>query len=227
MNPYYEREGITIYHGDCRDIMRNLDCRVDFVLTDPPYNIGKKYKGYNDKKPKDEFWSLIDQSFQLAYTLLVDKAHLTFTCAQKQVWDYKLLLEPMGLTFRHIGVWHNPGRKAGSFPGQWTYCWEPVMDFTKGGFKKLNNSNSVGHMDIWIERPPNDSKHPARRPMECWTYLVEMLSDGGDLVLDPFLGSGTTLIACAKMNRFGIGIDVSEEYCEESAKRIDSLLDGP
>lgn len=210
-----------IYNMDCMEGMKLLDNEsIDFVLTDPPYNIGLRYNDYDDNMNEEQFWTWIQSVFEETYRLLKPKSHITFTCAQKQIWVYKPLMENIGFTFRHLSVWHNPGRKAGSYPGQWPYSWEAILDFTKGGFRKLNNSNCVGFMDVWIEKPPGDSSHPARRPLNCWMDLVKLLSAENDIVLDPFIGSGSTAICCRKANRQFIGFEISEDYCLEANQRI-------
>jgi len=138
-----------------------------------PHNIGLSYQGYNDHLPEKDFWIFIEKVFRQLYRVLKDKHHLVFTCAQKHIWIYRPMLENIGFTFRHLAIWHNPKRKAGSYPGQWPFSYEPIMDFTKGGFKKLNNKNCVGFMDIWIEEPPK-ADHPAARPLKCWINLVKL-----------------------------------------------------
>jgi DNA modification methylase len=206
---------------DCLIGLKDVDTEsIDLVLTDPPYNIDLKYDEYKDKKPDDVFWDFIKNTYSELFRVLKYKHHLTFTCAQKQIWIYRPMLEDIGFVFRHVGVWHNPKRKAGSYPGQWTYSWEAIMDFTKGGFKKLNNSNSVGFMDIWIEEEPNDTKHPAKRPINCWTDLLNLLSDDNDIVLDPFMGSGTTALVAQRNNRRWIGFELSENYVKEAYQRL-------
>ena len=196
------------------------DESIDFCLTDPPYNIKLKYGEYDDNLPPKLFWQRIEAIFSEIYRVLKPKAHLTFTCAQKQILKYIEILEPMGFTHRHIGVWHNPARKAGSWPGMWPYSWEPVMDFTKGKYRKLNNGNSVGYMDVWIERPPTKWKHPAQRPVEMWQELVELCSNEEEIVLDPFHGSGTTGDMCIRTGRNFIGFEIDTCYHDMCEKRI-------
>ena len=210
----------TIYNMDCLVGMKEIESdSIDFCLSDPPYNIGKQYDVYKDKKSDKEHWKWIEDVYSEIYRVLKPNSHLTFTCAQLQIWPYKAILQRLGFTFRHIGIWSNPGRKAGSYPGQWPYSWEAIMDFTKGNFRKLNNGNSVGFMDVWIEKPPVDTKHPTRRPIGCWMDLIKLMSDESEVVLDPFNGSGTTSLACKQLNRRYIAYEISEAYCDEARKR--------
>jgi len=220
-NIYFETSRGILYCGDCLEIMKEFPKNsIDLVLTDPPYNICKDYGLYKDNmKPKD-YLKWITIIYSHFYSLLIDKSHLTFTCAQKYIWFFKDMLESCGFVFRHLAIWYNPARKGGSWPGQWVYSYEPIMDFTKGGFKKLNNGNSVGFTDVWVETSPKNIKHPAKRPVSCWTDLVFLLSSDNDLVLDSFIGSGTTAVAAEKLNRRWIGIEINPEYCEIAKQRI-------
>ena len=208
------------HHGDAKDLIRLIpDNSIDLVLTDPPYNIDLSYDVYKDTKTEKEFWQDMKDIFTQLYRVMKDKRHLIFTCAQKQIWVYRPMLEEIGFEFRHLGIWHNPKRKAGGYPGQWPYAWEAIMDFTKNGFRKLNNGNSVGTMDVWIEEEPKDFDHPAKRPVNCWLDLLTFGSFEHELVLDPFMGSGTTAYACATLKRNWIGIDLSKKYVKMSNSR--------
>ena len=75
-------------------------------------------------------------------------------------------------------------------------------------------------MDVWIEIPPTNIDHPAKRPLDCWTQLVNLLSNENDLVLDPFLGSGTTAIACINTGINYIGFEKDEIYFKLLNERI-------
>ena len=197
---------------------------VDFVLTDPPYNIGKDYGDSVDDCKVADIWEKFKFDWvQLVSLVAKEKTHISFTCSQKQIWEYRPLFEAQGCVFRHVAVWHNPQRKAGSYPGMWPFSWEPIMDFTKGGFRKLNNSNGVGGMDVWIEVPPTGIKHPARRPVFCWENLVGLLSNPNEIVFDPFAGSGTTLVAAKKLGRHFLGFDIEPKYVEIARQRLEEI----
>jgi len=213
--------------GDCAEVLKEIpNNSIDCVLTDPPYNIDLAYHKMDDKQSEEVFWKFIEGVYTDLYRVLKDKCHLTFTCSQKQVWIYRPMLEKMGFVFRHMGVWHNPKRKAGSYPGQWAYGWEPILDFTKGeGFRKLNNGNSVGFTDVWIEEEPAGIMHPAKRPVKCWQNLVELMSDKNELVLDPFNGSGTTPLVCQRTDRRYIGIEIDAGYIKMTENRLGEFDD--
>lgn len=207
--------------GDSRTILKSVPLNsVDLVLTDPPYNIDKKYDKHKDNQSQQEWISLCRDVFGCCFNVLKEGSHLVFTAGHYQMFPLKELCESIGFTFRHIGVWHNPARKAGSFPGRWPYSWESILDFTKRKFRPLNNKNCVGYMDVWIEKPPKGIKHPCTRPVQCWEDLLLLCSNDNDVVLDPFNGSGTTTYVATKNNRKYIGIDVSEKYCAIAEERL-------
>jgi len=217
-----------IYCGDNLPIMHQIGtASVDAVLTDPPYNIKKNYNQYADNMADKEFWDVITKTYEQIYRVLKDTCHLTFTCAQKQIWVYRPMLEKIGFTFRHLGMWHNPARKAGSYPGMWPFAWEAIMDFTKGKkYKKLNNSNCVGFTDVFIEKPPSKKEvdHPAARPVQTWKSLVELISTKHDIVLDPWGGSGTTALVCKSTGRNFILMELDELYVKSANQRITEML---
>lgn len=211
--------------GDCRQLLHDIsDNSIDLVLTDVPYNIGKSCDKWDDVLDDEKYWCFIGEVLRQLLRVLKEKAHLTFTCAQKQIWHFKPLLEDIGYTFRHLAIWHTTRRK-GSYPGQWPYAWEAIMDCTKGGFKALNNASGVGYSDVYSIHNANEvaqygDMHPCPKPLLLWEQLLSILSYENDLVLDPFVGTGTTAIACKKLNRNYIVMDVSKKYCDLTSDRL-------
>lgn len=217
---------MELLQGDCVEVMQDKlgENSVDLIITDPPYNIGKAQDGYGDDMDEEDYWRWMEEVWEECYRVLKPKCHLIFTCKHNAVLrcEYQSLCKDVGFTPRHLGVWHNPARKGGSFPGMWPFSYEFVFDCTKGGFRKLNNGNCVGYQDLWIEKPPSGIDHPTSKPVETWTELVELSSDEGDLVVDPFVGSGTTPLVSERLGRECIGIDINEDYLELAEERIGS-----
>jgi len=92
--------------GDCLDILPNIQSNsVDAVLTDPPYNIGLKYDKYSDSQKNEIFWDMIKTVYTELFRVLKDKKHLTFTCAQKQIWIYRPMLEEIGFVLDEHTTW--------------------------------------------------------------------------------------------------------------------------
>lgn len=205
------------------ELMQNQE--ADMVLTDPPYNIGLEYHGYDDKKDAEVFENSVKDCFKNAMDVLKSRSHFTFTYKVKGIPEMLRWCEEIGLEFRHIAIWHNPQRKAGSFPGMWGYGYEPIMNFSKDGWKNLNNKNGVGYSDVYIEDSPiktkkgNDQYHPAEKPLKVWAEIIKLMSAKDDLVLDVYLGSGSTLIACEQTGRTCYGMELDPKYVDVIRKR--------
>ena len=201
MKPYYEDKWVKIFHGDCREILPTLDVKVDLVLTDPPYGIG--WEGSNastrtwGKIEGDSF--VMDLSFILSMPCLV----ISFgaNCYPEQL--------------PHRGRW---------------ICWDkrvdPRADKMLGsafelawvnklsGFDKMYRVMHGGVVNSDIGR----RQHPTQKPTSLFKMILIDYPDCQN-VIDPFLGSGTTALACKSLSRNCIGIEIEEKYCEIAAKR--------
>jgi len=99
------------------------------------------------------------------------------------------------------------------------------LDFTVGGWRRLNNKNAVGYSDVWVLPSPivgagDGPYHPAEKPLQLYVDLVGLVSDSGEAVLDPFLGSGTTAVACERLGRQCRGIEISPAYAAVAIQRL-------
>ncbi len=221
MRAYYQDEAVTIYHGDCRDMLPSLP-KVDLVLTDPPYGVGIKYgDAYQDSPGGYWEWFLpvVEQlraaGERLAFTHRVEALrHVTG-------WDW-------------VGVWNKPcafGARVGN--SVLLPHWEPIFYFgihkqgTKADYlsdvltvlpEKAGISSQIGR-EKW--QANGDFKaHPCPKPIELMgRILVALAPSPDDIVLDPFAGSGTTLFAAKKRGNKTIGIEIEERYCEIAANR--------
>ena len=204
MIPYYQDDAVTIFHGDCRDILPGLV--FDAVVTDPPYGIG-----YEQTIEGARQWGTIqgDESDALA-RWVIEAVHPT----------------PM-LVF---GINHFP--TALPEPGRWV-CWDKRLGEAadrmlgapfelawmngpdKAGFMYrilhggVVNADGAGHKRV----------HPTQKPVVLFRRLLADHSPTG-VILDPFMGSGTTLRAAKDLRRTAIGIELEERYCEAAATRL-------
>jgi DNA modification methylase len=217
MKPYYEETGITIFHGDCRDILPHLPM-VDLVLTDPPYGVNLGNHGAaNEKRPqylaKGSYASYDDTPENLlsivvpAVTLALSKATRGIVfCAGGKIGHFP---EP-----RAIGGVYLPagcGRTAWGFQNLATamfYGSAPHLE--RGASPTVLNSSEDA----------DKNGHPCPKPLGWMAWAVKLGSDDGDLILDPFMGSGTTLVAAKRLGRRAIGIDIEEKYCEIAVDRL-------
>lgn len=200
MKPYYDHAGITIYHGDCREILPDLP-KVDLVLTDPPYGIGFKYSSYEDTESS---W----------YELMRGAMPLLLACGG--------VCFVQACQIKRLGWWY------GEFPPDWIIVWHKGIPGHRSsiGFNDWEPILVWGRpkvpMHDYFSLPPTptDCGHPCPKPIKWATWLVKRGSPGGGTALDPFMGSGTTLRAAKDLGRKAIGIEIEEKYCEIAAKRL-------
>lgn len=223
MIPYYDHEGITIYHGDCREFLPYLS--ADLTVTDPPYNIGKKYgEGTNDNREPKEYWTWFSDIFTQVFASM-GNGYLYMSHSDKGAYQAKPELERIGFDYVQTLIWW--GRNGYSMQlhrTSWSYRHEPILFMSKGEKREL----VAGEKGMWytsvieVPRPQSNfsegREHPTQKPVKLYTTLIQRTP--GDIVLDPFMGSGSVLRAAKNMNRKAIGIEIEEQYCEVAAKRL-------
>ena len=212
MKPYYSHAGITIYHGDCREVLPTLP-KVDLVLTDPPYGINlntdnSRFSGgtkgnmakcgngigsaegkpiANDSKP-------FDPSFLSA----IGKSQIVWG------WNNYPQAFPRGACL----VWLKRNDEAfGSFLSDAETAW---MSKGHGVYCRRDLSNNA---------IANERVHPTQKPVSLMLWCLGFFPKA-ETILDPFMGSGTTLVAAKQLGRRAIGIELEEKYCEIAAKRL-------
>jgi len=202
--PYYERNGITIYCGDCREILPQLTNKVDLVLTDFPYGNGTNYDGYQDTP--ENLQALIQETMLL---ILSKSKRALITCGVANITKYP---EP-----DWILAWGTP---AGSGCSKWGFCcWQPILTYGPDPYLAAGLGRRP---DLLIKTETAEKLgHPCSKPIDLWEMVMLRGSiEQTDLILDPFMGSGTTLIAAKKLGRKCIGIEISEKYCAIAVKRL-------
>ena len=211
MKPYYDHGGIQIYHGDCREILPTLP-KVDLVLTDPPYNakdIGPNHRVYLNsvmKLSNDEYADFCKKWFTLC---LGKSKRLIFTPGIANTHFYP---QPKWQI-----CWHKPCAVSFNRMGGFN-AWEPL--FVYGETKKVRLGQDYLYFNTNNLNGGIEKKHPCPKPIRMWTHVLNMFSFDKEVVLDPMIGSGTTLRAAKDLGRKAIGIEIEEKYCEISAKRL-------
>lgn len=203
MTPYFEHNGVTIYHGDLFDVLPSIALEgVALTLTDPPYNVGLNYSD-GDKRTDYAEWTrqwvalmprpLVLTPGMVNLSMWFGIEHPTWTCS----WTKPNQCSPSALQGFNV--------------------WEPVLVYGKP-------KRPVGQ-DAWVlpisTRQEGVGNHPCTKFLPFWRRLVLAFSQPGDLILDPFLGSGTTARAALETGRRCIGVDREEAYCEIAAKRLE------
>jgi DNA modification methylase len=218
MVPYYEQDGIAIYHGDCREILSQLG-PVDHVITDPPYGLmedeGKvQMRGavvgldYGDWDKSYSFdWIALSRTFH-SLTVFHDQKRGT------EVWQAGVAA---GFTLKQYLYWDkgdsgiNPRHNFVNAVEQAIYMRRPESKAWHGGGAYPNIFR--------LNRCPTPL-HPTQKPEELIAWIIKAVSRCDDTILDPFMGSGTTLVAAKRLGRKAIGIELNEKYCEIAVKRL-------
>ncbi len=237
MKPYYDHAGIQIFLGDCREILPTLvRGGVTLLWTDPPYGHNNHDDDLNSQLNKhrdiegrpivndapDSMREVVDAMLTLAVPVLRDDCCCCCCCCcgggprPTFAWVAQRL-DTDGLSFFHSVIWDkkNPG-----LGWRFRRQHEMVMVAHKKGGKLSWPVKSRAVANIQAYYPPRDRAHPNEKPVELPSLFIDCTTTAGDLVLDPFLGSGTTLVAAKQLGRRAIGVEIEEKYCEVAAKRL-------
>ena len=202
MTPYYSEDGITIYHGDCVELLPSLTAEA--IITDPPYGVGKKYGDlYDDSRPDywDWFLGVVKLMRSAAPVVAFTHSHAALRHVTDWHWVY---------------VWHKPRSTAGLNYYPVMPHWEPIFTYGIGGRPDLPRGFDVfSHSPV----PNRDSEHPHPKPIPLYAEMIQRFAPTG-VVLDPFMGTGTTLRAAKDLGREAIGIEIEERYCELAVQRL-------
>jgi len=211
MKPYYQDDYCTIYHGDCREILPSLP-KVDLVLTDPPYGIGASRNDFIGIKPRKH-----------ACSVPKDYGH--------SEWDNA----PVEKSLLQSIISH--GSKAIVFGGNFyelpaSRCWL-VWDKDNGNVSFADCELAWTNLEMAVRKfrfkwqgmlqenmaSKEVRVHPTQKPVPLMTWCINFAPDA-QTILDPFMGSGTTLRAAKDLRRKCIGIEIEEKYCEIAVQRL-------
>ena len=199
--PYYQDDAVQIYLGDCRDILPELP-KVDLVLTDPPYGIGI------DGCFKDDF-------SQCENLNIVNANILCSFMSPRQLHRFMNILTTWN--FERCLWWYKSSDMAWPWRS-WCMNSEAILIFSRDDTKwpQIEIKARRDFYDLPFSGGKNG--HPAAKPTYICEDIIQRLSD--NLILDPFMGSGTTLRAAKNLGRKAIVIEIEEKYCEIAAKRM-------
>lgn len=255
MRPYYQDRDVTIYHGRCEDVLPSI-VDVAFTFTSPPYNtlgsrIPKKPSGmwgrrggglgfvesindsgYADDVPEDEYQQ--QQNEVGAMLARASKPGASLYYNHKCRWRDGVILHPV-LWFRPDGwnlrseiVW-NRARSMTLNARMWAPSDERILWFTRPGAPHTwNPPNGPSMLSVWsISHESGKNKpHPVSFPVTLPSRAIAASSNPGDLVLDPYCGSGTTMVAARNLGRRSVGIEREERFCEVAARRLNQTMLG-
>lgn len=213
IKPYYETKNGKLYHGACEDIMPELGS-VDLILADPSYGIGYKPQKHNSKR------SMGNRNFCATDQLIGDTGKLDFDA------------KPIYSQFKNVPqIWWGANNYADSLPRSrgWLVWYKAVgMEATDFSHAELAWTSldmpirGINYLWMGMCRAGEHNKrrvHPTQKPIEIMMWCLSFFPKA-NVILDPFIGSGTTAIACERLGKKWIGIEIEEKYCEIASQRI-------
>jgi len=247
---YNKMEINKIYQGDCLELMKNIPNEsVDMILTDPPYNISQDKKelsrknmnspmfakrtsvrldfGDWDKKGEKEFKKFTEEWFKECSRVLKEKGWIFIFFSKERIGYFTDPINGLfiknGFKTRTIISWHKtnpvPSFRKVNFLSSCEFC---VVG--SKGESRLPNFLMQKEMHNFFESPNKSSygktKHPTEKPLNLIGWLIKIGSNENDTILDCFMGSGTTAVACKNLNRNFIGIEKEQEYVDMANERL-------
>lgn len=249
---FYYRDDVAIIDDDLLKTDAVLDESIDLIVTSPPYNVDIQYNSNEDDLTYEEYlqfsrewmtrcygWLKADGRFCLNIPLDKNKG------GQQSVGaDLTTIAKDIGYQYHSTIVWNEGNISRRTAWGSWMSASAPyviapvelIVVLYKETWKKKSGSrvNDISRDEfmewtngVWTFNGESAKRigHPAPFPLELPTRCIKLFSYVGDTVLDPFLGSGTTLVSALLNNRLGVGIDIDESYCALAQKRIEVALE--
>lgn len=234
-----------LYNEDCiRSMKRLANGSIDLILADPPYNLGNFMKGRdtNLKKMRDNFFGdagwddlsfedwekSMDNFFEESVRVLKKGGAMIVFMAIIKVESIIKIAERHGLYYKTTGIWHKLNPMPRNMNLHFVNSTEAWIYFT---YKKrtgtFNNDGKVLHDFIETGVAANGErkfgKHPTQKPVQLMEFFVKVLTNEGETVLDPFMGSGSVGVAAKKNNRNFIGVEINENYFQIATRRIQEV----
>lgn len=236
MKPYWQNEqhGLSIYLGDCLEVMPQLGREFDLCLTDPPYGVDdyeaplwhRENRGKTAAHQEWEHWDECDYRWWecAGHCLGRHGAALVF-CMIEQAGDNARAARAAKLNTRGNIIWANTTPIPRGCRPVYQSAAQAIVWAGRAGCVFNRPPDGRGRWNV-IQGPNTRSNtervgHPTQKPKWLIELLMERHSTEGQRVLDPFLGSGTTLVACYRLGRQGVGVEIDERYCQLAAERLE------
>jgi site-specific DNA-methyltransferase (adenine-specific) len=232
--PYFQDASVTIYHGSCLDVMPHLDS-VAAVITDPPFEAEAHtlQRRINRSESRGKLHDVVTaepldfapiteetrRAVCMAASKLLRGWFLAF-CQVEAIPLWRGSIEEAGGKYKRACVWIKPDgmpQYSGDRPGM---GYESIAAGWFGDGKSVWNGGGRHGVFTFNKNEPARYGHPTQKPQKLMLELLSLFSNPGAVILDPFMGSGSTLRAAKDMQRRAIGIELEERYCEIAAKRM-------
>lgn len=246
-NPFFKYGDIVIFNNDIFTLEDINEETIDLIVTSPPYDVDIKYENYNDNIPYEEYLEFTQKWLAKCYSLAKKDGRLCLNVPldknkggqQSVCADITTIAKRVGWKYHATIIWNEQNISRRTAWGSWLSASAPfviapvevIIVMYKEQWEKMHKGKSDITREefiewtngVWNFSGESRSKigHPAPFPVELPKRCIKLFSFVGDTVLDPFVGSGTTLIACLETKRMGIGVDINKKYCELAQKRLE------
>ena len=226
---------VQLYNGDCLEVLANIaDNSIDLVVTDPPYkttsrgssgNSGGMFQKDINKKGRvfaHNDITIKDYAREL-YRVLKEGSHCYVMTNHKNLQDMLNTLTDIGFNFIKCLIWDKGNKIMGQY---YMSQFEYIIFLRKGKGVKINNCGTSDLISVPNKKTKDlngNNIHDTEKPVELMKILIENSSNEGDTILDPFMGSGTTGVACKELSRNFIGIELDKQYFDIAESRIDNI----
>lgn len=236
---------VKLYNDDCVQALKEIeDNSVDLILTDPPYNLGAfmKNRDTNLHKMRENFFgaagwdnmeydvwlSSMDNFFNESSRIMKNGASMVMFMSLIKIETIIQLAEKYGFYYKTTGIWHKTNPMPRNMNLHFVNSTEAWLYFTyKTRTGTFNNDGKLFHdfieTSLVTKNEKNHGKHPTQKPIQLISQFVELLSNKGDTIVDPFMGSGTTGVVAKSLGRNFIGIELNQDYFNIASKRIMEL----
>lgn len=220
-----------LIHGDAITVLKKLDVKIDLVITDPPYGIefvsNHRIDENNITKPiindnPDDAFRLLDNVCALLENKVQDGCHLYFFTSWK-VYPEICAIVSKYFTVLNVLIWDKGNWSMGNLEGNYGEQYEMIIFAVHRGNRGLNTVNGKDrHPNIIKSNRIGSSEqhHPMEKPVDLMEFLIQKSSHTGEVVVDPFMGVGSTCVACKKQGRHFIGIEIDKNYFEIAKERV-------
>lgn len=206
---------------------------VDLIITSPPYNLGIDYGVYKDNESYKDYLEFSRNWLIKCFELLKDNGRICINVPidtgkgeKRSLYaDITLLAKRAGFRYKGTIIWNKQSVR-NKYSMAFSKAVEVIIVLYKGEWKPVKAEFREWVNNIWQFSGESQKKlgHPAAFPVEIPRRLIQMFSTEEDLILDPFMGSGTTLVVCKMLEREGVGVEINEKYCEVAKKRLTEVV---
>ncbi len=246
--PYFQAENVLIYKNNILEVDSIPNNSIDLIVTSPPYNVDIHYNSLNDALSYEDYLIFMQKWMEKCFDLSKNEGRFLLNIpldknkgGQRSVGaDVTNIAKDIGWKYHSTIVWNEGNISRRTAWGSWMSASAPYViapvelilvlykdSWKKTGGSRKNDITRQEFMDwtngIWTFNGQNKKGaggHPAAFPIELPKRCIKLFSFIGDTILDPFLGSGSTLIAASIHNRKGIGIDIDKNYCDIAIRRL-------